>query len=259
MLIPRVGFNWLIPNARRTGTTSTNASVTYTASGAVTKTGTKKFGTASMYVATSNDEIYTANNTTYMNYGTGDFTIEWWMYFDTLVGHSSSCDLLSNDVAGGLGIRLAQAFNSNGLSSANPKYLNVFARQQADLDYWTLSSNWTTSQWYFCVLQRKSSVITFWLDGVPQSRTTGGGGTAATRNFASAGAGTNIKIGTADGGNGVGPAYVDEICFSNTYRYNFTDRVIPVPTAAFTLDSFTSQLLHMDGANDGTSFSNETS
>lgn len=258
MLIPRVGFNWLPPNSRRVGSSSTNASVTYTASGAVTKTGTKKFGTASMYVATSNDEIYTANNTTYMNYGTTDFTIEWWMYFDSLSGHSSSCDLLANDVAGGLGIRIAQAFNTNGLSSANPKYINVFARQQADLDYWTLTTNWAASQWYFCVLQRKQSVISFWLDGVLQARTTGGGGTAATRNFASA-SGTNIKIGTADGGNGVGPAYIDEVCFSNTYRYEYVTRPIPVPTAAFTLDSYTTQLLHMDGVNDGTTFTNETS
>ena len=68
-----------------------------------------------------------------------------------------------------------------------------------------------------------------------------------------------MKIGTADGGDGVGPCYIDEICFSNTYRYDDTTLDIPVPTAAFTLDSYTTQLLHMDGSNGGTTFTNETS
>jgi hypothetical protein len=92
-----------------------------------------------------------------------------------------------------------------------------------------------------------------WVNGNLLTRSGSGGG---TRDFAS---GTNIKIGTADGGNGVGPAYIDEICFSNTYRYEETDEDIPVPTAAFTVDSYTTQLLHMDGSNGGTTFENATS
>ena len=91
----------------------------------------------------------------------------------------------------------------------------------------------------------------FWVDGELQTRSGSGGG---TRNFSS---GTDIKIGTADGGNGVGEAYIDEVCFSNTYRYDDVTANIPVPTAAFTVDSYTTQLLHMDGSNGGTSFTND--
>jgi hypothetical protein len=242
-------------NPRREGTASTNSSITYTASGAVTSTAEFQFGTASEYCADDNDYIYTsAGSPTFMDYGTGEFAIEFWIYIPTVgSGHSASCDLLSNDTSGGFGIRLAQSFNNNSLNTANARFLNIFARAQADLDYWDIGSNWPAAQWNFVVVQRKGTEMSCWVNGTLLTRSGSGGG---TRNFAS---GTNIKIGTADGGNGVGPAYIDEICFSNTYRYEETDEDIPVPTAAFTVDSYTTQLLHMDGSNGGTTFENATS
>lgn len=245
-------------NARRTGTASTNSSITYTATGAVTSTAQFKFGTASEYVATQSDEISTTGGSpTFMNYGTGEFSIEFWIYIPTVgSGHSASCDLLSNNTSGGLGIRFAQSYNTNSLNTANAKYIALFARQQADLDYWTLPSNWVAATWHFVAIQRKGTTMSCWVDGVLQNRSDGPNGTAGSRNFAS---GTSIVIGTADGANGVGPAYIDEICFSNTYRYDDTTANTPVPTAAFTVDSYTTQLLHMDGANGGTTFTNATS
>ena len=244
-----------VANARRTGTASTNPSITYTAGGAVTSTAQYKFGTASEYVATSSDEIATtAGSPSYMNFGTGEFTIEMWIYIPTVgSGHSASCDVMSNDTSGGFGFRLAQSYNTNSLNTANARYLNIFARQQADLDYWDLGTTWPAAAWNFVVIQRKGTDMCLWVNGVLQTRSGSGGG---TRNFAS---GTSILIGTADGSNGVGPAYIDELCVSNTYRYTDTTAAIPVPTAAFTLDSYTSQLLHMDGADGGTTFVNETS
>jgi len=245
-----------VPNARRTGTASTNASITYTATGAVTSTAQYKFGTASEYVATSNDEISTSGGSpTYMNFGTGEFTIEMWIYIPTVgSGHSQSCDVMSNDTSGGFGFRLAQSYNTNSLNTANARFLNIFARQQADLDYWDLGSTWPAAAWNFVVIQRKGTNVSLWVNGVYYARSGSGGG--GTRNFSS---GIVIPIGTADGSNGVGEAYIDELCVSNTYRYTDDTSNIPVPTAAFTLDSYTSQLMHMDGANGGTTFVNETS
>ena len=245
-----------VTNARRAGTASTNSSVTWTASGAVTSTSQYKFGTASEYCASGTDEIYSAGGTTFMNYGTSDFTIEWLMYIPSFSGHCQSCDLLSNNLSNGFGIRLAQSYNNNGLSSASPRYINIFARQQADLDYWDIGGNWVAGQWHFCVMQRKSATMTFWLNGTLASHGGSGGG---SRNFASASAGSNVLIGSAEGSNGAGPIYIDEICFSNTYRYTDITTSIPVPTAAFTVDSYTTQLLHMDGSNGGTTFTNATS
>jgi hypothetical protein len=248
-------WNTAPTNPRREGTASTNSSITYTASGAVTSTDEFQFGTASEYCADDNDYIYTsAGSPTFMDYGTGEFCIEFWIYIPTVgSGHSSSCDLLANDTNDGFGIRLAQSFNNNSLNTSNARFLNIFARQQADLDYWDIGTDWPAAQWNFVVVQRKGTEMSCWVNGTLLTRSGSGGG---TRNFAS---GTDIKIGTADGGNGVGPAYIDEICFSNTYRYEETDQNIPVPTAAFTVDSYTTQLLHMDGSNNGTTFENATS
>jgi hypothetical protein len=245
-----------VANARRTGSASTNASQSWAANGAVTSTAQYQFGTASEYVSTSSQDIYTnSGSPTFMNYGTGEFTIEWWIYIPSLASHSASCDLLSNDVSGGFGIRLAQSYNTNGLSSGSPQYINIFARAQADLDYWTLPTNWPTGQWNFCALQRKGTTMSFWLNGTLCTNTPNGGG---TRNFSS-NSSNNIRVGTADSGNGVGSAYIDECCWSNTYRYTDTTAAIPVPTAAFTVDSYTTQLMHMDGTNGGTTFTNATS
>jgi hypothetical protein len=247
------------PNPRREGTPDTNPAQSWTAQGAVTKTAIKEFGTASMFANTSNDEIITAVDPTFMDYGTGEFTIEWWQYIPSLSGHGQSCDLFSQNLAGGFGLRLAQSFNTNGLSSANPKYVNIFARAQADLDNWDITTrtgggSWTASQWYFCVIQRKGTTMSFWVDGELCTRSGSGGG---TRNFASASVSSRVFVGTADGGNGAGPIYIDEMCWSNTYRYDDPAAAIPIPSAPFTVDSYTTQLMHMDGANDGTTFTND--
>lgn len=244
-----------VANARRTGTPAANSAKTNTAYGVTTSTAQFKFGTASMSVPTSNDELITSG-TSIMNYGTGEFAIELWIYIPAVgtgSGHSASSDLLSCDVSGGFGMRLAQSYETNGLSSGSPNYINIFARAQADLDWWEIPGGWLPATWNFLAIQRKGTVMSTWVNGVLLS---GGGSGGGTRDFAFVA--SDIKLGTADGSNGVGNAYIDEVCWSNTYRYTDTAANIPVPIAAFTVDSYTSQLLHMDGVNGGTSFPNAT-
>lgn len=248
-------------NARRTGTASTNASLTWTANNsAVTSTTQYKFGTASERLSATNSDISSAA-TTIGGVGTNDWCIECFIYLDSLSNHSASCDVYSHNTSYGLGFRLAQQYDTNGLSSGSPQYINIFARQQADLDYWNLGSSWPTGQWNFVVLQRKGSTISCWVNGTLLTRNTGPNGTASGYTFDTSSA--ELRVGTADGGNGLGPsssyAYIDEFCLSNTYRYTDTAANIPVPTAAFTVDSYTVQLLHMDGSNGGTTFTNATS
>jgi hypothetical protein len=226
----------------------------------VTSTAQFKFGTASEYVSANNQDIYTSAGTpTFMDYGTGEFTIELWLYITGTIGTgrtSTTADVLALDnTSGAFGFRLAQDYSNGSLSSSTPKYVNIFARGQADLDYWTLPSNWTGNTWHFLVLQRKGTTVSCWLDGSLLPRSGSGGG---TRNFSS-NTGQPIRVGTADTSNGVGPCYIDECCWSNTYRYTDTTASIPVPTAAFTVDSYTTQLMHMDGTNGGTTFTNATS
>lgn len=246
-------------NPRRVGTASTNASLTWTAStGATTSTTQKKFGTASMRVANDNAEI-TSNNSTVLGVGTNDFTVEFYVWIDSLSDHNAYCDIWSHNISYGLGCRLAKQYATGGLSSGTPYYLNIFARNQADLDYWTLPYDWPTGQWNFVVIQRTSGSCAAWVNGtlLPKSNASSGYNfdTSSNGNF----------IGTADGGSGIGPTtgtnyvYIDEFCVSNSWRYASQTANIPVPTAAFTVDSYTTQLLHMDGSNGGTSFPNATS
>jgi len=250
-------------NARRNGSASTNASLTYTAEySATTSTTQYKFGTASQRLVNTQSDII-SGSTSVLAVGSSDFTVEFWVWIDSLSNHSASCDAWSHDVGFGLGCRLAQRYDTNGLSGGSPQYINIFARGQADLDYWTLPSNWPTGQWNFVAIQRKGSDVSCWVEGTLLSRADGPNGTASGYTFSST-AGQN-RIGTADGGNGLGPSsgsnyvYIDEFCVSNTYRYTDTSAAIPVPTAAFTVDSYTTQLLHMDGSNGGTTFTNATS
>jgi Concanavalin A-like lectin/glucanases superfamily len=245
-------------NARRVGTSSTNASLTWTASGVTTSDTQYKFGNASARISSVTSEIASAS-TNILSVGTTDFTVEFWIYIDSLSNHGQSCDVFALDTNTGFGARLAQSFNTNGLSSANPKYLNIYARNIADLDYWDLGANWPIDQWNFVVIQRIGGDFAAWVNGTLLSKSNASSNYNFTTN-----SGT-VNIGTADGGNGVGPVtgtdyvWIDEFCVSNTYRYTDQNANIPVPTAAFTLDSYTTQLLHMDGTDGGTTFTNETS
>jgi hypothetical protein len=256
--------SYAVPNARRTGTASTNASLTWTANNSATTSTTQfEFGTASERLTSGSSDINSAN-TTIGGMGTTDFTIECWIYLDTLANYPSSSnsnDVYSHDTGYGFGFRLAQSYNSNALGSgANAKYLNIFARLQADLDYWTLPSTWPTGSWQFLVIQRKSGSFAAWLNGTLLSKSN----PSSSYNFDTGSA--SLRIGTADGSNGLNNissgssySYIDEFCISNTYRYDDPAASIPVPTAAFTVDSYTVQLLHMDGTNGGTTFTNATS
>ena len=251
---------------RRTGSASTNSAMTWTAeSGETTQTEQQKYGTASYYTSGNNLNIYTQNNPGFMNYGTGDFTIEWYMYINSLNSQSASSDVMSNDAYQGFGFRLAQKYSGGSpLSSGTAaKYINIFARQFADLDYWDIStgstgeSSWQTGKWYFCVLQRKSSNFAFWLDGILKTKYNNGS-SGDSFNFASSTASSNIKWGTADtGSRGVSSIYFDEICWSNTWRYDDSGDISTLPSSAFTVDEYTDQLMHMDGADGGTSFTND--
>jgi hypothetical protein len=230
--------------------------LTWTANSATTSTTQYKFGTASEQLTSTTADISSAS-TTIGAMGTSDFTIECFIWLDSLSNHSASCDAYSHNTSYGFGFRLAQSYNTSGLSSGSPQYLNIFARQQADLDYWDLGSSWPTGQWNFVAIQRRSGSFTAWVNGVLLSKSNASSG----YNFDTGSA--ELRIGTADSTNGLGPsssaAYIDEFCISNTYRYSDSGSDIPVPTAPFTVDSYTVQLLHMDGSNGGTTFTNATS
>tara|TARA_R110000803_G_scaffold40893_4_gene88109 strand:- start:38 stop:856 length:819 start_codon:yes stop_codon:yes gene_type:complete len=254
-------------NTRRVGAASTNASQTWASgTGPKTDTSIKKFGTASTNFSVNTYEIYATGGADFMSYGTDDFCIEWWHYIDSLSGHSASSDMCSLNKSGGMGWRFARGYNASGLGAGtNAKWINMFARGMADLEAWDITTGtsgapWAAGQWYFCVWQRKSGATAFWLDGVLKSVGHTNSGGSGTRNFSVQTATTPVNLGTADGGNGAGPIHIDEMCWSNTWRYaDQSSDLDAIPSAPFTVDEYTTQLLHMDGSNGGTSWTNATS
>ena len=63
-----------------------SAGATWTASGAAISTSEKKFGAGSLYFASAGDYIYATSDATKFAFGTGDFTIEMWIYPSSVSG-----------------------------------------------------------------------------------------------------------------------------------------------------------------------------
>ena len=232
---------------RRTGTAATITAITFSAyNSANYSTAKAKFGAGSLDLEASNKVLYYSNynsSTTGGGWptGTGDFCIEGWVWIPS--GRTAGTgDPISFNVAGGLGVRFGQGYNSGGVNN-----LAIWARGQADLDYAAIT--WPTNAWNHWAVQRKSATISIWANGNKLTRVNGPSGTAATRSFNSGSA--QLTIGSYDNGGGTDEtvkASLDEICVSNSWRYDDTQSTYTVPTAAFTVDQYTCLLIHADSS-----------
>lgn len=230
----------------------TNPLTTWTALGAAQlSTAQYKFGTASMYTnsnqaATSGFEA-SSGDRTFMNVGTGDFTISFWARLTSSTSTTKWQDIMANNTAGGLGFR----FGTN-YGAGSPNGLNIFARTQADLDYCNFT--WSTDTWYWIVIQRSGTTISFWVDGT-QVTTQGSG--AGTRNFANWASGNQITFGNAQDSDGSQFVYFDELNITVGSALYPASGSLTVPTAPFTVQQYTKQLVHWDGANGATTVDND--
>ena len=237
-----------VANVRRTGTAASITPITFSAyNSANYSTAKAKFGAGSLDLEASNKVLY------YSNYsssgtgggwptGTGDFCIEGWTWIPS--GRAAGTgDPISFNVSGGLGVRFGAGYNSGGVN-----YISIWARGQADLDY--AAFTWPTNAWCHWAVQRKSASISIWANGVKlSSQPNASFGSAASRNFA---AGTaQLTIGSYDNGGGTDEtvkASMDEICVSNSWRYDDSQSSYQVPSAAFTVDQYTCLLIHADSS-----------
>lgn len=232
---------------RRTGTAATIGTITFSAyNSANYSTAKAKFGAGSLDLESNNKVLYyNSYNSTSTGggwpTGTGDFCIEGWVWIPS--GRAAGTgDPICFNITGGLCVRFGQGYNSGGVNN-----LQIWARGQADLDYATIT--WPTNAWTHWAVQRKSSVISLWANGNKLTRVNGPSGTAATRNFASGTA--QLTIGSYDNGGGTDEtvkASLDEICVSNSWRYDDSQSTYQVPTSAFTVDQYTCLLIHADSS-----------
>jgi len=228
----------------------TNPTIGMTATSATTQTGTKKFGTASMLISNNSGYIQnTSGDYAWWPSGTGPYTIQWWQYIPSAVASGTSREICSNEMTnGGLGLRFGSSFGSGGLNN-----LNIFARGQLDMQYW--SYTWTRDVWQFVSVCRNGTNVYMHVDGANQP--VSGGSGAGTYNHVATSGLNKIMIGNA-GGTGLNGIYIDDFqVFGSTALY--TSASYTAPTAEAILETGTTACFNMNGANGGTSFPNKTS
>ena len=231
----------------------TNPTIGFTAQGsATTQTGVKKYGTASMLAGGTGGNSYLLNTSgdyAFWPTGTGDYTVEWWMYVPSSVTGNYMEFISNENTSGGFGLRLGATYGASNFQA-----LGFFARGQHDMNYYNIT--WPTDTWFYMSATRSSASIYVHKDGVIVNQSGTGTADAATYNYPATSGLNQIQIGNA-GGGGLRNIYIDDFRISNIARYG-SGSYTP-PTAEGILETGTKLLLNMNGTNGGTSFPNKTS
>ena len=199
--------------------------VTITASGnAQLSTVQKKFGTFSLLLDGTGDYLSIASNTDY-GFGTEDFTIEGWFYKTAVTTQylfDTRTTLTENSVA----------VQSQGNGTLRLSVNGAFVL--------TSSNAHTNNAWNHLAISRASGVTRFFINGVVSTTTY----TDAT-NYGTA---KPLVIGAQYNGTTAFNGYIDEFRVTKGLA-RYTGTFTP-STTAFTGDSSTKLLLHMDGTSD---------
>lgn len=181
-----------------------------------------------------------SGNYTGSTVGTGDFTAECWIYNTNV--HDNQCFIETGSNAnGGSGFRIRTLVDGSYPSGIMYVYGGG-----------TFSANGITANtWVHVAASRISNTTKIFIDGVQKGSVTDNG------NYTN----DTWRVGGYWGNfNGTVPwvfrGYIDEWRLSNIGRYsgNFTPS-----TSSFTSDTNTLLLLHMDGENGGTTFTDSSS
>lgn len=191
--------NAMISNLETVGTAQISTSVV-------------KYGTGSIYVNGQGNEIVCNTNKANISFGTGDFTIECWMY----TGSSSGQNMLwSFDWFTGVG---GWAFYLETYLGTGLVFHDGSGQNKAS---WT----WSTNTWYHLVACRSGTSLRLFVDGT-QLGSTFTNSTSVNALY------DNVKIGSNNETYTIGfTGYIDDLRITKGYaRYtaNFTP-----PTAAF--------------------------
>jgi hypothetical protein len=204
----------------------TNGSTTFTDSSTTTKTavagGAASISTASLKFGTGAASIYnsstgkvTVNYHTDFEFGSGDFTIEFWVYFTDL---SSYPMIIIKST--GTGYSPWTVFVNGGYFCARVFDDGTTPTKQVDI---TGTTAVTTGTWYFVQLRRRSNVFALAVNGVQEATT------SALTSF-------NVFSSTADITLGNYPSgtdsplygYIDDLRLIKGQSMDFN-----LPTAAF--------------------------
>lgn len=203
-------------------------------------TAQSKFGGSSAYFDGTDDYIITEENDILII--SGDFTWEGWVR--PAASHSGR--IMCNRIE-----------NADFFSVPNPYASIAEVRVYNNLLYFSLAgvsftnTSISANTWTHFALVKSGSTVKGYKNGSSVGSTTHSTTLGDTRNKA-------IMLGAYKASNPQSEfsGYIDEVRVSDTARYtsNFTP-----PTAAFTNDADTVLLLHLDGANNSTTFTDDAS
>jgi hypothetical protein len=192
----------------------------------------KKFGTAGLILDGTGDYVTVASSDDF-GFGTGNFTIEGWFYkntatqmvlFDMRTTSSQSSIYVESNAAGNLRLFVSGAYR---LTSSNAM---------------------PTGEWTHVAISRVSGVTRFFINGVVSTNTY-----ADTNDYGSA---KPLVLGASFTGTTAVNGYIDDFRVSKGIgRYTTT---FTAPTSIHPNDSNTKLLARFDGANNSTSFTDET-
>ena len=191
----------------------------------VTDTAIKKFGTSSLILDGAEDSISVASNNDF-GFGTDDFTIEGFFYFDSVTGTRSLIDLRA-----GADTDVGPYLN---LNTGNPEvYINGATVLSS-------ATTLTTSTWYHIAVSRSGTTMRLFVDGVQKDSATVSTDLGVAKPLV-VGAKWSTSAEYLDGN-------VDEIRISKgVARYTSAFGAI---AAEFTSDASTTLLLHFNTADD---------
>jgi hypothetical protein len=218
-----------------TDSSSYNQTIT-NAGSVVTSTAAQKFGTASFYTNGTSGNYYLSVTSSALMFGTGDFTIEFWMNPSDPASTTRNQRLMGNLPLGSYNSGAwAIGFNTGDTGKLHIDINNV-------INGWTATTAQVAGTWYHIAMVRSGSTWYFFQNGVLQSTTTSSasldnGGAARPVYIGWSGYSTTIANEYYNG-------YLDEIRFTYgkaLYTSNFT-----VATSPFTISSTTT--LSLPGA-----------
>ena len=173
-----------------------------------------KFGTTSMALNGTTDYLVTPSKSE-LQFGTGDFTVEFWWYPSTLATTQPLIYHTNNATVTGTGHYVITYNTSLGMRF----YLNAGAAGSISQG---ATTGWAVNTWYHVAVVRSGATLTIYRDGVS---------IASGANSATVGAAVPTYIGGEPFDPLYSTGYIDELRITNGYaRYtaNFTP-----PTAAF--------------------------
>jgi hypothetical protein len=195
-------------------------------------TAQSKFGGASALFDGNGDYLLSPTNSAF-GFGTGDFTIEGWIRFNNFTSGPVFVDMRS---AGGTEVVPTIYFNTNG---APIYFTNGSAR--------ITGSNLSTGTWHHIAVSRSGTSTRMFVNGTQVGSTYSDSNNYVTTLLSIGIVPYNTSFGALNG-------WIDELRVSNSARYtaNFTPATTP-----FVNDANTLLLLHMDGTDATTVFTDD--